>query len=120
MRLEELVQVSAAVAGTSGRLDKISKLAALFSRVPPEDLPIAIGFLTGWPRQGKLGVGWATVASARDRQPAGVATLELGEVDGTFDRLQLVGGKNSGSERARLVGELFERATAEEQAFLGG
>ena len=120
MRLEELVQVSAAVAGTSGRLDKISKLAALFSRVPPDDLPIAIGFLTGWPRQGKLGVGWATVAAARDRQPAAVATLELGEVDSTFDRLQVVGGKNSGRERARLVGELFERATAEEQAFLGG
>ena len=26
---------------------------------------IGIGFLTGWPRQGKLGVGWATLADVR-------------------------------------------------------
>src|SRR6266853_4042363 len=42
MRLEELVLTSAAVAGTPGRLDKISKLADLFKRVPPDDLPTAI------------------------------------------------------------------------------
>ena len=61
MKLEEIVTLSEDVAGTPGRLDKIGKLADLFTRVPPEDLPIAIGFLIGWPRQGKVGVGWATV-----------------------------------------------------------
>jgi DNA ligase-1 len=118
MKLEELVRVSAAVAGTPGRLDKISKLAALFAALPPEDVPIAIGFLTGWPRQGRLGVGWATVASARDREAATTSTLELHDVDVAFDRLLSVGGKNSGSERARLIGDLFSRATIEEQHFL--
>src|SRR6266550_6331945 len=117
MRFEELVQTSASVAGTSGRLDKISTLAALFTRVPPDDLPVAIGFLTGWPRQGKLGVGWASVAAARDHEPAAVATLDLRDVDAIFDQLLSVRGKNSGNERARLVGDLFARATAEEQRF---
>jgi len=118
MKLEELVHVSAAVAGTSGRLDKVSKLAALFTLLPPDDVPTAIGFLTGWPRQGRIGVGWATVASARDHEPAIVATLELGDVDSAFDQLLSVQGKNSGKERARLLGDLFARATAEEQHFL--
>src|SRR5687768_9913288 len=118
MKLEELVQVSAAVAATPGRLEKISKLAALFTRLPPDDLPIAIGFLTGWPRQGRLGVGWATVASAREREAAMASTLELRDVDSVFDQLLSVRGKNSGSERARLLGDLFSRATAEEQHFL--
>jgi DNA ligase-1 len=59
MKLAEVVQVSAAVAATSGRLDKISKLAALLSQMPQDEIPIAIGFLIGWPRQGKVGVGWA-------------------------------------------------------------
>ena len=118
MKLEELVHVSAAVAGTSGRLDKVSKLAALFTLLPPDDVPTAIGFLTGWPRQGRIGVGWATVASARDHEPAIVATLELGDVDSAFDQLLLVQGKNSGKERARLLGDLFGRATIEEQHFL--
>jgi len=118
MKLEELVRVSAAVAGTRGRLEKISKLAALFAALPPDDVPIAIGFLTGWPRQGRLGVGWATVASARDREAATTPTLELHDVDIAFDQLLSVGGKDSGSERARLIGDLFSRATIEEQHFL--
>jgi|SRR6266849_6595590 len=120
MRLEELVRASAMVAGTPGRLDKISKLADLFKRVPPDDLPIAIGFLTGWPRQGRLGVGWATVASAQDRQTGIASTLELRDVDSVFDQLLAARGKNSASERARLLGDLFSRATAEERIFLGG
>jgi DNA ligase-1 len=118
MKLEELVQVSAAVGSSSGRLDKISKLAALFALIPPDDLPTAIGFLTGWPRQGRLGVGWATVASARERQPASSSSLDLRDVDAVFDNLASVRGKNSGSKRARLMGDLFARATAEEQVFL--
>jgi DNA ligase-1 len=118
MKLEELVQVSTTVAVTPGRLDKISKLAALLTRVPPDDLPIAVGFLTGWPRQGRLGAGWASIASARDRQAATASTLDLRDVDSAFDQLLSVRGKNSGRERARLLGDLFARATAEEQNFV--
>ena len=116
--MEELAQVSAAVAATPSRLNKISKLAALFSSLPPDDVPVAVGFLTGWSRQGRLGVGWASVASARERKAATASALELRDVDGVFDQLLSVRGKNSGSERARLLGELFSRATAEEQDFL--
>ena len=118
MKLEELVHVSAAVAGTPSRLGKISKLAALFTLLPPNDVPTAIGFLTGWPRQGRLGVGWTTVASARDREAATMSTLELGDVDSAFDQLLSVRGKNSGSARAGLLSDLFSRATTEEQDFL--
>lgn len=118
MKLEELVQVSAAVAATPGRLEKISKLATLLARLTPEEVPIAIGFLIGWPRQGKLRVGWATVSSARDRAPAETASLELGDVDSVFDQLSNVRGKNSGAERARVLDELFARATRDEQQFL--
>jgi len=113
------VQVSADVAGTSSRLNKIAKLAELFTRIPPDDMPIAIGFLTGWPRQGRIGVGWASVAAAREREPGPVATLDLRDVDKVFARLLSVRGKNSGAERARLLGDLFARATAQEQSFLG-
>jgi DNA ligase-1 len=119
MKLEELVRVSASVAATSGRLEKISRLAALLARLSPDEVPIAVGFLIGWPRQGKLGVGWATVSAARETSPAGSATLELHDVDEVFEVLPSVRGRNSSAERARLVGDLFSRATAEEQQFLG-
>src|SRR5262249_56307791 len=119
MRLEELVSTSAAVGATSGRLEKIAKLADLLKRVPPDEVAIAIGFLIGFPRQGKLGVGWATIAGARDRQPAAESSLELADVDRAFDRLKSLTGKSSATERARLVAELFSRARADEQQFLG-
>jgi len=70
MKLEELVRVSSAVAATPGRLDKIAQLAALLSRTPRDEVPIAIGFLTGWPRQGKLasaGRPWPGRATAKPR-----------------------------------------------------
>src|SRR5687767_5948592 len=119
MKLQDLVQVSAAVAATSGRLDKIAKLAALFTRIPPDEIPTAIGFLIGWPRQGRIGVGWASVSTAREREPAPVPTLELSDVDTVFNQLLTVRGKNSANERTRLLGDLFARATVDEQQFLG-
>ncbi|HXI99207.1 MAG TPA: hypothetical protein VNG73_09705, partial [Gemmatimonadaceae bacterium] len=112
MKLDDLVQVSAAVAATSGRLEKTSLLAALLTRLAPDEIPIAIGFLTGWPHQGRLGVGWTTVASARDHAPAAEPSLELRDVDHAIGQLISVRGKNSASERARLIGDLFARATA--------
>src|SRR5258707_9275134 len=115
MKLDELVQVSTAVGATPGRLEKVSKLAALLTRLDPDEVPIAIGFFTGWPHQGRLGVGWATVAAARDHAPAGEPTLDLRDVDIAIGELISVRGKNSASERARLIGDLFARATASEQ-----
>jgi DNA ligase-1 len=119
MNFEEIVSVSAAVAKTSGRLEKIARLADLFTRVSPDELPIAIGFLIGWPRQGKVGVGWATVAAAREQRAATESSLTLGEVDNVLDQLVAVRGKKSTGEKSRIVGELFARATEAEQQFLG-
>ena len=62
MLLNDLVLTSRLVAETSARLEKIALLAALLKRLEPNEVPIAVGFLTGWPRQGKLGIGWASVA----------------------------------------------------------
>ncbi|HJP87326.1 MAG TPA: ATP-dependent DNA ligase [Gemmatimonadaceae bacterium] len=119
MKLAELVEVSSAVAATSGRLEKISRLAALLSRLTSEEVPIAIGFLVGWPRQGKIGIGWSTISSARGGAAAATPSLELLDVDAAFSALTKVRGKNSAGERARLLGELFSLATQGEQIFLG-
>ena len=63
MLLHELVATSAAVKASSGRLEKIRLLAELLARLEPRDIPIAIGFLIGWTRQGRIGIGWATLAA---------------------------------------------------------
>ena len=120
MKLDELVQTSAAVASTSSRLEKISKLAALLKRLDAEEVPIAIGFLIGFPRQGKLGVGWATIYGFRDHDASAEPTLELREVDAIFDRIKSTKGKSSAAAKTALVGDLFARANTDEQRFLGG
>ena len=120
MKLEDLVQASAAVASTSSRLEKISKLASLLKRLDVDEVAIAIGFLIGFPRQGKLGVGWATVSGAREHVAASEPTLELRDVDEIFDRIKTTKGKSSANEKARVVADLFTRSTPDEQRFLGG
>ena len=120
MTLEELVRTSRSVADTSARLQKIALLAELLKKLEPAEVPIAVGFLTGWPRQGKIGIGWATVSDALSTvQPAASAALTLAEVDRLFTEIQAVRGKNSASERKRLLAELLASSTAEEQSFLG-
>jgi len=42
MQFNELVQTSAAVAATSSRLEKVSKLATLLKRVPLDEVATAI------------------------------------------------------------------------------
>jgi len=119
MRLNDLVLTSKLVADTSSRLEKIALLAALLKRLAPNEIPIAVGFLTGWPRQGKLGIGWAGVSEARPVVSATDATLDLDEVDRAFTELQAIRGKRSASERRRLLSELLARSTSDEQSFLG-
>src|SRR5438105_13651099 len=119
MQLNDLVLTSRLVAETSGRLEKIALLAALLKRLAPNEVPIAVGFLTGWPRQGKLGLGWASVAEARPSTAATTPELTLADVDAVFTELRSVRGKRSAAERKRLLSDLFARSTADEQSFLG-
>src|SRR5688572_22295291 len=118
MKLTTLVATSAEVAESSRRLEKTAKLAALLGQLSGDDVAIAVGFLVGWPRQGKIGVGWAMVAEAREVSPAPDATLDLRDVDQVFTALQQATGKGSTARRRELLRGLFARATPDEQQFL--
>jgi ATP-dependent DNA ligase I len=118
MQLHDLVLTSSTVGETSSRLQKIALLAALLERLEPEEVPVAIGFLIGWPRQGRIGVGWSSIESARPPNAAESPELTLGDVDAAFDTLRSIKGKNSAAERRRVLSELLSRSTAAEQRFL--
>ena len=62
--LADLVATSAAVAATPARSAKTAALAALLAATATGDeIEPAVAWLSGEPRQGKVGVGWATVFS---------------------------------------------------------
>jgi DNA ligase-1 len=114
----ELVETSAAVRDASARRGKITLLAGLLRRIDPALVPVAVGFLTGWPRQGRLGIGWTTLSHAPPPAAAD-PTLTLESVDARFSELKALAGAGSGTARRSLLKELLALATAEEQAFLG-
>lgn len=118
MKLATLVKTSGEVAATSRRLEKTAKLATLLGALSRDEIAIAVGFLIGWPRQGRIGVGWAAAAGSREVPPASTATLVLTDVDEVFSALQGATGRGSTARRRELLRELFARATGDEQRFL--
>ena len=63
MLLTELVETSAAVARAPGRRVKIAEIASLLRRVPPDEVAVAVAFLSGELRQRQIGVGYAALTS---------------------------------------------------------
>jgi ATP-dependent DNA ligase I len=118
MLLAEIAEVSREVGATSARLAKIGLLADALREAGPLEVPIAVAYLSGELPQRQIGVGWAAL---RDGFPAAaVPALSLSEVDAGFSAIGAVNGKGSAAARKALVGELFGRATADEQRFLVG
>ena len=117
MLLDEVVAVSAGVTSTSSRKSKISQLAALLSRLEHNEIPIAVGFLSGEARQGRIGVGYAS-AFGVEIDPADDPSLTIGEVDIVLSAIPTVTGSGSQTRRARMLEGMFARATAPEQEFL--
>jgi DNA ligase-1 len=58
--LAQVVSTSNQVSGTSSRSRKIEILAELLSGLDASEVPICVGFLSGVPRQGRVGVGSST------------------------------------------------------------
>jgi DNA ligase-1 len=118
MLLHELVTTSASVAAVSGRHAKIGHLATLLQRVNPAEVDIAVAFLSGEPRQGRIGIGASGIREARPMVSAATPVLHLIEVDEAFERIAGMTGRGSPVDRTRLLRELLERATEGELDFL--
>ena len=116
--LHDVVKTSAAVAEASSRLVKIGQLAELLRRLDPTEIDVAIAFLSGEPRQGRIGIGPAAIREARSSAASATPTLQLADVDQAFDRVAGAAGKGSAADRVAVLRELLSRATADEQDFV--
>jgi len=115
--LVDVVCASAAVAATSSRLAKIRVIADCLRALEPGEIEIALPYLSGDVRQGRLALGYSSLKSAMGGAAA-APSLTLTEVDAAFEELKTVKGKGASGRRASLLRNLFSRATAEEQDFL--
>ena len=111
------METSNQVAATSGRLAKIRLLTDLLKQAAPDEIELAIAYLSGTIRQPKVGVGWATLQKAKAHVGTS-ARLQVRDVDEVLEKISTTVGKGSAGEKQRLLSELFSKATAEEQDFL--
>ena len=114
---DDLALTSRLVAATSKRNEKIAALAGLLRRASPSEIEIAVAFVTGTTRHGRIGVGWATIRDV-DAGPAATATLTLVDVDRAIDELANTSGVGSVGRRRDVLTELLGRATAPEQQMI--
>jgi ATP-dependent DNA ligase I len=117
--LDEIARTSADVAATSSRLAKVTRLADALEHATPEEVPIAVAYLSGVLPQGTIGVGWAALRQLPDPAPP-PPTLRLLEVDATVSRIAGISGAGSQTARREELAALFGRATEAEQRFLVG
>ncbi|HEX6420364.1 MAG TPA: ATP-dependent DNA ligase [Acidimicrobiales bacterium] len=112
--LADVVATTDQVVATRARSKKVASLAGLLARLTGAELPVVVAILAGAPRQGRIGVGWRTVAAV-EAEPAAEPTLSVGDLDRTLDELAVLRGPGSQRARADLLGSLLGRATAAEQ-----
>jgi len=115
--LAAVVDASDRVTQTTSRLAKRDAIAACLRGAAADEVEIAVAWLSGETRQGRIGIGYATLAALRGTHAA-QATLTLREVDAALSRIAATTGKGSAAERSAQLRAVFERATAAEQDFL--
>src|SRR5438093_4207659 len=117
MLLAEVVAAARAVAETSSRNGKLALIADLLRRADAVEIEAAVGFLSGEPCQGRIGVGWAT-AYRQEIAPAAVPSLTVGDLDDALTRILATTGPGSVGSRGEILASLFARATADEADFV--
>jgi DNA ligase-1 len=115
--LADVVTASTLVGETTSRSRKVAILAELLRNLEPEEVPICVGFLSGVPRQGRVGIGYST-AYGIDSPPAEAPSLTVIDVDRTIGDIERATGPGSASARGVLLAGLLSRATAPEATFL--
>jgi DNA ligase 1 len=115
--LADVVTASEEVTSTSSRSRKVAILADLLRRLDPAEVPITVGFLSGVPRQGRVGVGYSTIHGIEE-QPAAEPSITVTDLDGAITAVQSSTGPGSAGKRKELLGALLGRATAAEGDFV--
>lgn len=116
MRFARLVETSAAVAATGGRLKKLELLGACLRELPPDERGVGARYLAGVVSH-KTGLGYAVVREVRV-PPATSPSLSVGDVDRRLAAIAALGGAGSARGRKDQLGALLALATVDEQRFL--
>ncbi len=94
------------------------ELAAFLRTLPPGEVDTAVHYLSGETPQGRLGVGYSSLAPAALAPAVTEPSLSIGDVDATFVLLPGIKGAGAAARRMELLRALWSRATSAEREFL--
>ena len=114
MLLRKVVDTSRAMSETSKRTAKVSLAAELLRQLSPEEVQPVAAYISGVTRQGKIGIGYATVRDTVG-SPAPEPTLTVLDLDQALDQLS---GTRGTREKQSVLRDVMARATEPEQRFL--
>lgn len=117
MLYARVVESSSRVAATPKRSEKVALFADLLRDVVPSAARTVVGLLVGEPRQGRIGVGWATMRDTRNVAAAD-PSVTVDEIDRTIAALAATTGTGSQGQREHLLATLSARLTEVEQRHL--
>jgi DNA ligase-1 len=115
--LADVAAASRKLTETRSRSRKVAILAELLGRLEPSEVPLAVGFLSGAPRQGRIGVGYSTIYGI-EGPPAAEPSVTVEELDRAISAVQGTTGSGSAAARGRVLGELLSRTTEQEADFV--
>src|SRR3954469_1129164 len=115
--LADVVAASRELAGTRSRSRKVAILSDLLAGLQPSEVAIAVGLLTGVPRQGRVGVGHRTIHGI-ETAPAAEASLTIDDLDRAIAEVQETTGGGSSAKRREVLSALLDRATDQEADFV--
>src|SRR5688572_5257639 len=106
MLLGRVAEASLQITGTTKRLAKIDILAQLLGQMLPDEVAVVVAWLSGVTRQGKIGIGYATIHAAV-APPAETTTLEILQVDRTLQAIAETKGTGAEGRRRKLLRDLM-------------
>ena len=117
MLLHSVVRASKDVTSTPRRSAKIELISKLLKQANADEVEIVTAYLSGATRQGRIGIGYATLRGAAAPAVSSPG-ITLAEVDRALDQLAEVQGRGSEQRKRELLQSVFARTTDEEQEFL--
>src|SRR4029434_6412266 len=98
MLLNDIVETWRRVGEVSGRLAKIEQIANCLRRAVADEIDIAVAWLSGELRQGRIGIGYAALRDAMSDTAAPTPSLTLGDVNAALVHVSQTRGSGSGAE----------------------
>ena len=109
--LADLVGTSQLVGAASARRTKVRELASFLAALPPDEIDIAVHYLSGEITQGRIGIAYKALQAAAATEVVNEALLSIAEVDRSLANIAGIRGTGSAARRAQALHALFSRAT---------